>query len=782
MKENQNTSIRYWLDNVGTPSHVVLEYTKNRSVAFAEAINGIKNPLSEADIAEYYKKDPYTGVIATSLWLGKHRSIPREFSFLSGGEKNIRCQIRYWTKLLEEDGIRSAFYASAGFLYRRRKPKDVETSAIFTLPPWELLHFIGYNLQVNKRPPILDIEKHYSLLKEAHSDMLHQWYTKDNAGNIVVKDKSQMDYIYFDYCRRISKAFYEHPNGCIDYHPMQLDVYVITGRAEHHFLRDLVDISLELKKMGYAVWDDYSHHCFRIHKSLKPEDMSLRRHLIESAKCLLVYDHGRSLSSAVIHDLGVAIENGKPIIVVGEFDGVRLEKALNIKKKFPWVTVENWDMMMKHLVSICGKQPPVSAVKRVKGKSKLQHPDDPIPMQSKRTGKWGYCDKEGRSRCQYNYDKTYLFADGMGRVSIDGNYGYMGLNVREVIIPQYAHARDFCCGLAPVAYESRGPINKQKWGYIDKENNLIVPYDYDDADVFEPCGLARVRIGEKYGIIDTKGKLVIPVEYDNIIIEGIGHNAPGRIKKGGKYGYVNSKGEIIAAPLFDMANAFGEGLAVCKSGEQLFTIDITGNRLVGLDYDNAKCFSEGLLPVCLNHTDMKGKRKELWGFCDRNGNEVIPCEYDDVLPFSDCYAAVCYRGKWGFIDHKNRVMIPFQYDKMDGKELSCGYFGSFAEGVVGAVANGRDVMLNKFGQEFLSSDLIDHTPMCDRGWMTNWEILPYDYPSEAAILRRSGIWPEEYYITNILASLMQHRLKEHPEERRVGPTIKPKRGWRYNEE
>ena len=536
MKENQNTSIRYWLDNVGTPSHIVLEYTKNRSVAFAEAIKGIKNPLSEADIAEYYKEDPYTGVIATSLWLGKHRSIPREFSFLSGGEKNIRCQIRYWTKLLEKEGIRPAFYASAGRLCESRKPKDVETSVVFSLPPWELLHFIGYNLPVNKRPPILDIEKHYSLLKEAHSDMLHQWYTKDNAGNIVVKDKSQMDYIYFDYCRRISRAFYEHPNGCIDYHPMQLDVYVITGRAEHHFLRDLVDISLELKKMGYAVWDDYSHHCFKMHQSIRSEDMALRRHLIESAKCFLVYNYCWSLSSAAIHDIGVAIENGKPIIVVGEFDGVRLEKALNVKKKFPWVTVENWDMMMKHLVSICEKQPPVSAVKRVKEKSKLQQSNDPIPMQSKRTGKWGYCDKEGRSRCQYNYDKTYLFADGMGRMSVDGKYGYMGLNVREAILPQYAHARDFCCGLAPVAYESRGPVNKQKWGYIDKENNLIVPYDYDDADVFEPCGLARVKIGDKYGIIDTKGKMVIPVEYDNIIIEGIGHKAPGRIKRGGKYG------------------------------------------------------------------------------------------------------------------------------------------------------------------------------------------------------------------------------------------------------
>ena len=202
------------------------------------------------------------------------------------------------------------------------------------------------------------------------------------------------------------------------------------------------------------------------------------------------------------------------------------------------------------------------------------------------------------------------------------------------------------------------------------------------------------------------------------------------------------------------------------------TRDTTGNRLVGLDYDNAKCFSEEVLPVCLNHTDEKGKRKELWGFCDRNGNEVIPCEYDDVLPFSDGYAAVCYRGKWGFIDHKNRVMIPFQYDGMDGKAIACGYFGSYAEGIAGAVASGKDVSFNKLGQEFLSSGLIYWTPVYERGWMIDWEILPLDYTFEAERLRMAGISPLDYYITNILASVMQHRIKEHPEEKIIRPRMR----------
>ena len=548
---------------------------------------------------------------------------------------------------------------------------------------------------------------------------------------------------------------------------MQIDVYLITGRAVHIFRCGWVDVSLELKRMGYSVWDDYSHHRFKIHKSTKSEDLSLRRHLIKSSKCVLVYDYKHALSSSIIYDLGVAIEYEKPIIVVGDLDGISMEKALNVKKMLPWVTVENWGKMVKLIESVCGRQNPTSAVKRVNRKSPLQHPDDPIPMQSKRTGRWGYCDKEGRTCCQYKYDSTYLFSNGMGRVSLNGKYGYLGQNARETIPPQYAFARDFNCGLAPVAYMLCSMEDKLRWGYIDKENNLVVPYVFDDADVFESCGLARVKVGDKYGIIDTIGNLVLPAEYDSVQIEGISNNNPGLIKKDEKYGIVNDKGEIIVAPQYEMTNVFSEGLTVCQEGKRLMTIDYEGKRLVDLGFDKAKYFSEGLLPVACRrkHTE----DQYLWGFCNKEGSEVIACEYEDVLPFSEGYAAACFCGKWGFIDHENRVVIPFQYDIVGDIEHTGGLFGQFAEGIACAVVDGRYVLFNKFGQEFWDDDLMITTPMYERGWLINWEIFPFDYPTEAAILRRSGICPEEYYITNILAALIQHRLKEHPEERLCNP-------------
>lgn len=65
-----------------------------------------------------------------------------------------------------------------------------------------------------------------------------------------------------------------------------------------------------------------------------------------------------------------------------------------------------------------------------------------------------------------------------------------------------------------------------KWGILDLNGNIIVPYGkYDWIDGFEG-GLARVKIGtqpskmannnNKWGIINDKGEEVLPVEYDEI--------------------------------------------------------------------------------------------------------------------------------------------------------------------------------------------------------------------------------------------------------------------------
>lgn len=99
----------------------------------------------------------------------------------------------------------------------------------------------------------------------------------------------------------------------------------------------------------------------------------------------------------------------------------------------------------------------------------------------------------------------------------NGLYGLKDCNDNVIISPQYKEMFPFSCGLALVRN------NKFQYGYINKDNKLIVPFDlYSWCDPQFVCGYARVVryntiIGkDEWGIIDTNGNVIIPIKYDKI--------------------------------------------------------------------------------------------------------------------------------------------------------------------------------------------------------------------------------------------------------------------------
>lgn len=64
-----------------------------------------------------------------------------------------------------------------------------------------------------------------------------------------------------------------------------------------------------------------------------------------------------------------------------------------------------------------------------------------------------------------------------------------------------------------------------KYGYVNKEGNIIVDYIYEDATEFNKYGYAAVKQDGKWGALDKNGAVVIKTTYDlnqNIMIDFIG--------------------------------------------------------------------------------------------------------------------------------------------------------------------------------------------------------------------------------------------------------------------
>lgn len=72
-------------------------------------------------------------------------------------------------------------------------------------------------------------------------------------------------------------------------------------------------------------------------------------------------------------------------------------------------------------------------------------------------------------------------------------------------------------------------------------------------------------------------------------------------------------------------------------------------------YEDILNFSEGFAAVKLG---------DKWGFIDKKGKAICKFQYDDVNPFSGGLAAVCLKYAWGFIDTSGKTVIEPKYSKV----------------------------------------------------------------------------------------------------------------------
>ena len=123
------------------------------------------------------------------------------------------------------------------------------------------------------------------------------------------------------------------------------------------------------------------------------------------------------------------------------------------------------------------------------------------------SGKWGYCDDNGKEIISCVYDKVSHFSEGYAAVW-KSNWAYINKNGELMTKFKFYDAYDFEDGYAVVQNANR------RYGVIDKKFNEFIPYEYQE--IFQKEGFS-VKLNGKWGFIDINRKIIHPCVYDERI-------------------------------------------------------------------------------------------------------------------------------------------------------------------------------------------------------------------------------------------------------------------------
>ena len=269
--------------------------------------------------------------------------------------------------------------------------------------------------------------------------------------------------------------------------------------------------------------------------------------------------------------------------------------------------------------------------------------------------KYGLIDETGKEIVPCQYDEVYPFKEGLAMVTKNLKSGYIDRTGKEIVPCQYDFAFSFSEGLARV--ENRNGIYISEIGpkytkyYIDKTGKAVITHQYIEDDFSE--GLARVYKNGKYGYIDKTGKEVIPCQYT------MAYDFNGDLAR-----VVNKRSIWIdktGKKVCDYIDDFNDGLAIVarlnNDGRYIYGyIDKTGKEVIPCQYANADNFSEGLAKVARLSND----GRYIYGYIDKTGKEIVPCKFYNAENFSNGFAVL---GNMHYLINKmGKEVIPMSND------------------------------------------------------------------------------------------------------------------------
>lgn len=244
-----------------------------------------------------------------------------------------------------------------------------------------------------------------------------------------------------------------------------------------------------------------------------------------------------------------------------------------------------------------------------------------------------------------SFEEVSVYGGNLCAVANNGKWGYVSNKGNRKISSKFAQAFPFNSAGNAAVQSKEG-----EWYYISETGNKAIPVQNMtkclSLGIIIDNVLAACDNGN-YGYYDTDFNKLSPSDvkwdYASAVNQGVG-----AVLEKGKWTIVNSNGEPLCTESFDQVICDEKEIAYrnerlfVKKGDSYIMIDSNGQQIGNDTYDNARTFLQSD-----SYAAVKVGKK--WGFVDKDGNMVIPAQFDDARSFNNGYAAVKMGKEWGYI-------------------------------------------------------------------------------------------------------------------------------------
>ena len=235
--------------------------------------------------------------------------------------------------------------------------------------------------------------------------------------------------------------------------------------------------------------------------------------------------------------------------------------------------------------------------------------------------------------------------DSIGVYAIDDRRGFINTKTGDVVIDakanDYEKAWVFSDGLAAVMKDG-------KVGFINANNKLVIPFRFDYSDkcimyeigyLFHDGYCVMTNKDGKFGLIDISGNWVVEPEYDELW--NACENGNRIVVNDGKHGVLDSCFKVLYPTEYFYIDVLSDGFVLTKDGK-MWQVDLDGNVVNPFMFDGSG-YMEYPVSYCSNNGIEYALSDYMEYYINNNsgimnritGKPITPALYEDVYMISD---------------------------------------------------------------------------------------------------------------------------------------------------